>query len=114
MTPGYRAFLRLQSLPTPPIMARVLRAIDLCSGPGGVTVGYKAAGIKVLAAVDTDANAQATYAANHPEVELFSDDLLKLDPVTLVDRLALAPGELDILTACVPCQTFSTLGRKHR
>jgi DNA (cytosine-5)-methyltransferase 1 len=95
-------------------MASILRAIDLCSGTGGVTTGYAAAGINVLAAVDTDANARATYAANHPKVELFSDDLLKLDPVTLLTRLSLAPGELDILTACVPCQTFSTLGRKHR
>lgn len=95
-------------------MDKMLHAIDLCSGPGGVTTGYKAAGIKVLAAVDTDTNARATYAANHPDVELFSEDLLKLDPVTLLDKLALSPGKLDILTACVPCQTFSTLGRKHR
>lgn len=95
-------------------MARMLRAIDLCAGPGGVTTGYKASGIEVLAAVDTDTNARATYAANHPEVKLFADDLLQLDPGTLLDALNLAPGELDILTACVPCQTFSTLGRKHR
>src|SRR5437870_946035 len=34
-----------------------LTAIDLCSGPGGVTTGYKAAGIRVLAAVDIDEDA---------------------------------------------------------
>jgi DNA (cytosine-5)-methyltransferase 1 len=97
-----------------PVMASILRAIDLCSGPGGVTTGYAAAGIHVLAAVDTDENARATYAANYPGIELFSDDLLELAPAILMERLSLAPEELDVLTACVPCQTFSTLGRKHR
>lgn len=101
-------------VPTASLAIRSLRAIDLCSGPGGVTTGYKAAGIKVLAAVDTDADARATYTANHPEVVLFSDDLLKLNPETLLEKLSLSPSELDILTSCVPCQTFSTLGRKHR
>jgi DNA (cytosine-5)-methyltransferase 1 len=68
----------------------------------------------MLAAVDTDASARSTYAVNHPEVALFSEDLLKFNPEALLEKLSLEPGELDILTACVPCQTFSTLGRKHR
>jgi DNA (cytosine-5)-methyltransferase 1 len=110
---GYKLSLHSPSL-TKPAIIRMLCAIDLCSGPGGVTEGYKAAGIQVLAAADIDANARATYTSNHPEVEVFSHDLLRLSPVTLLDRLALAPGELDILTACVPCQTYSTLGRKYR
>jgi DNA (cytosine-5)-methyltransferase 1 len=88
-----------------------LSAVDLCSGPGGVTTGYKQAGIRVLAAVDIDADARATYAANHPEVRLLSDDLAKLEPTKLLQELALEPGQLDILTACVPCQTFSSLAR---
>ena len=91
-----------------------LTAIDICSGPGGVTTGYKAAGILVLAAVDTDPAARATYAANHPEVKLLSDDLSKLDPPVLLQVTGLKPGELDILTACVPCQTFSSLAREVR
>jgi DNA (cytosine-5)-methyltransferase 1 len=92
----------------------VLTAIDLCSGPGGVTTGYKAAGIRVLAAVDIDEDARATYAANHSDVALLSDDLSKLDPAILMQRAGLKPGELDILTACVPCQTFSSLAREPR
>lgn len=91
-----------------------LTAVDLCSGPGGVTTGYKAAGIRVLAAVDIDEDARATYAANHSEVTLLSDDLAKLDPIILMQKAGLKPGELAILTACVPCQTFSSLARERR
>ncbi|MBZ5639094.1 MAG: DNA cytosine methyltransferase [Acidobacteriia bacterium] len=94
------------------INGRPFTAIDLCSGPGGVTTGYKAAGIRVLAALDIDNDARATYTANHPEVKLLADDLLKLDPSTLLQETGLEPGELDILTACVPCQTFSSLARE--
>jgi DNA (cytosine-5)-methyltransferase 1 len=91
-----------------------LTAIDLCSGPGGVSTGYKAAGIRVLAAVDIDADARATYAANHSEVTLLSDDLCTLNPTVLMKKAKVKPGKLDILTACVPCQTFSSLARKRR
>lgn len=91
-----------------------LSAIDLCSGAGGVTAGFKAAGINVVAALDICPKARATYAANHPDVRLLEDDLLQLSPSDLLTRLELSPGGLSILTACVPCQTFSTLGRQHR
>jgi DNA (cytosine-5)-methyltransferase 1 len=91
-----------------------LTAIDLCSGPGGVTTGYKAAGIRVLAAVDIDEDARATYAANHSEVTLLSDDLGELNPAVLMEKASVKPRELDILTACVPCQTFSSLARERR
>lgn len=91
-----------------------LTAIDLCSGPGGVTTGYRAAGVQVLGAVDTDDDARATYAANHPEIRLFPDDLAQFDPNRLLAELNVKPRTLDILTACVPCQTFSTLSNKVR
>src|SRR5438093_9410179 len=91
-----------------------LTAVDLCSGPGGVTTGYKLAGIKVLAAVDIDDDARATYAANHREVTLLPDDLGKLEPEIFIKKAGLKPTKLDILTACVPCQTFSSLARHPR
>lgn len=89
-----------------------IRAVDLCSGPGGVTTGYKAAGVTVIAAFDNDKDARATYQRNHPEVRLFEDDLLTLEGNDFIRKLKVGVGEVDILTACVPCQTFSTLGRR--
>src|SRR6266536_2178741 len=94
-------------------MDRQLRAVDLFCGPGGVTTGYKAAGVSVVAAVDIDPSSRSTYAANHPEVKLFGDDLLNLKPEDLISPVGLCRRELDILTACAPCQTYSSLSRSR-
>lgn len=95
-------------------MTTALRAVDLFSGAGGVTTGYKSAGVHVVGAVDLDPASLLTYYANHPDVRLFSGDLAKLDPKKLRRHLGLRRYELDVLTACAPCQTFSTLGAKAR
>jgi DNA (cytosine-5)-methyltransferase 1 len=79
-----------------------------------VTTGFKAAGIRVVGAVDTDVVAGKTFKANHPEVKVYEADLGQLPPKNLRRRLGLRKGEVTILTACAPCQTFSTLSAKNR
>lgn len=94
-------------------MSKRLTVIDLCAGAGGVTAGYKAAGLRVVAAAELDANAINSYAANHPEVKLVGGDLLKIDPSEF-QKLVGLHRRLDVLTICAPCQTFSTLSARHR
>lgn len=88
-------------------------AIDLFSGCGGLTLGLKQAGFRVLAAVEIDAGAAATYRMNHPEVALVQADIRSVAPEELAARLSLGFGELDLLAGCPPCQGFSTLRTKN-
>lgn len=89
---------------------RARTAIDLFAGAGGSTEGLKLAGYWVRGAVELDESAARSYRANHEDVRLFENDIRDVSPRFLRESLGLAPGELDLLNACPPCQGFSTLG----
>lgn len=86
-------------------------AIDLFAGAGGATQGLKDSGFDVIAAVENDPVAAASYGLNHAGVALAVDDIRALDTHRLRQFLGLRPGELDLLKACPPCQGFSSLAR---
>ena len=86
-----------------------LTAIDLFSGCGGMTVGLKRAGFKVLGAVDVDPLSIRTYRANHKDVAVWETDIRDLKPAEVKSTLGLRKGDLDLLTGCPPCQGFSTM-----
>ena len=84
-------------------------AVDLFCGCGGLTVGLKRAGFRVLGAVDVDPLSVKTYKANHRDVTLWEKDIRELDPQELLDALGLKKGVLDLLAGGPPCQGFSTM-----
>jgi DNA (cytosine-5)-methyltransferase 1 len=86
-----------------------LIGVDLFCGAGGMTLGAKLAGIDVVFAVEADDHAAKTYAANHPEVTLFADDIRKLREIPVV-----APGAVTVLFGGPPCQGFSTSNQRTR
>ncbi len=88
-------------------------AIDLFSGCGGLTLGLKQAGFDVRGAVEIDALAVETYRANHPEVEVWDKDVRKVSPRSVMRKLGLKKGELDLLSGCPPCQGFSTVRTRN-
>lgn len=90
---------------------RQLTAIDIFSGCGGLTLGLKKAGFKVLGAVDNDHLSVETYKVNHPEVEVWEIDIRDLKAATLMKKLNLKKRELDLLAGCPPCQAFSSMRR---
>jgi DNA (cytosine-5)-methyltransferase 1 len=91
-----------------------LTAVDLFSGCGGLSCGLKLAGFEVLAAVEIDKKAQATYKLNHPSVRLYEDDIRKIDPTQVLRDAKLEIGKLDLLAGCPPCQGFSRLRTKNK
>jgi DNA (cytosine-5)-methyltransferase 1 len=87
-------------------------AVDLFSGSGAVTTALKRRHFKVIAAIDSDPLACATYRANHPSTPVIENDIRLVDPRT-IRRDLLKGHDLDLLIVCAPCQPFSSQNRKR-
>ncbi|MDE0356991.1 MAG: DNA cytosine methyltransferase [Gammaproteobacteria bacterium] len=89
-----------------------LTAIDVFAGAGGLTVGLKRAGFRVVAAVELEPHSFATYKANHPEVKCLKQDITTVSGAALLE---LAETErIDLLAGCPPCQGFTSLTAKYK
>ncbi len=84
-----------------------LKAIDIFSGAGGMSIGALMAGIDVVIAVEYDEHAAATFKANHTNAEIITDDIRN---VTLEDKYK----NPFLLFGGPPCQGFSTSNTKTR
>lgn len=87
-------------------------AIDLFAGGGGLTVGLKRAGFRVLSAVELNPGAYATYKTNHPEVNALKQDIRSVDGQELLRRLG--TDSVDLIAGCPPCQGFCSLTSKYQ
>lgn len=73
---------------------------------------------ELIAAVEKEKSFCDTIRANHaagrlPEfLQIYEEDISKLDPQKVLDQCGLKPGELDVLIGGPPCQSFSTAGRR--
>jgi DNA (cytosine-5)-methyltransferase 1 len=95
---------------------RCATVIDLFAGAGGFSLGFRAAGARLLAAVDVSETAGETYQRNFRVLQprrpprVFCGDEGNLEDLDL-ERVAAADTKLDILIGGPPCQGFSRIGR---
>lgn len=82
-----------------------MKAISLFSGAGGMDVGFKAAGFKIIAANEMDKHACDTFRANHPETELFEGD------IDVCGTALHSFNNVDVVFGGPPCQGFSVAGK---
>jgi len=79
--------------------------IDLFAGCGGMTQGFVNAGFTPVLAVEVNAHAAATYAANFGADHTFCGDIAMLDAAQV--------PEVEVVIGGPPCQGFSNLGSKN-
>lgn len=95
---------------------RTATVIDLFSGAGGLSLGFRAAGARILAAVDASEPAGRTFRRNFSLLQprqpprVFLGDEGNLEDLDL-ERVAPQAKAPDILVGGPPCQGFSRVGR---
>mgnify|MGYP000128957646 CR=1 FL=1 len=86
---------------------------DLFCGAGGLTLGFKMAGYRLVFALDVDWDAIRTYTANNPGVPWLCKDVRKVSVKEVEDVAGLGKGDLDVMVAGIPCEGYSQLNRRY-
>ena len=64
---------------------------------GGLSLGLRRAGFRVLAAIDNDALSTSTYKENHKRAHIVKEDIRSVDALELMQELKLSAGDLDLV-----------------
>jgi DNA (cytosine-5)-methyltransferase 1 len=85
--------------------------IDLFCGVGGMSLGFKQAGFRVVGAFDIEERHIKTYKKNFPSTPAFCVDLRKETGRSLLS-LARCKRKVDLVFGGPPCQGFSMAGKR--
>lgn len=91
--------------------------VDLFSGAGGLSEGFRQAGFRTILAVDSNRTALQTYRLNHPEVpddRVICEDLRDFRKDSERLKHLLGDQKIDVLIGGPPCQGFSRAGWRSR
>jgi DNA (cytosine-5)-methyltransferase 1 len=80
-----------------------LTAVDLFSGAGGLTEGFRQQGFEMLLALDNWGLALKSHRLNHSATEILEKDVLEVEPTEIPDA--------DVLIGSPPCTQFSFANR---
>lgn len=87
-------------------------AIDLFCGAGGMSLGFKQAGFRVVGAFDNEERHVRAYRRNFPETPAYNIDLRETTGDDLLRLLGSSAGEVDLVFGGPPCQGFSVGGKR--
>jgi DNA (cytosine-5)-methyltransferase 1 len=94
--------------------SRGIRVADFFCGCGGTSAGLRAAGMDIVFGLDFEPDASETYRRNFPEVAFIERDIVEVHPDEVAELVAGGTAPL-LLSACAPCQPYSTfVGRPAR
>lgn len=85
------------------------KVIDLFAGCGGFSVGFQQAGFEIVKAVEFDKQIASSYIHNHPNTQMFAEDIAKID-----NEKYFSEHEANVIIGGPPCQGFSMSGERIR
>lgn len=83
-----------------------MKSLDLFAGAGGMTLGFKNAGIQSIGAVEIDRFAAETFKHNFPEIPIYHRDIYSFTNEEISELFS----GVDIVAGGPPCQGFSVAG----
>lgn len=85
-----------------------MQVIDLFAGVGGFSQGFINAGFDITFAVEYEKSIAASFKLNHPDTDIFAEDITQLD----IDLLKEKYKNIDVVIGGPPCQGFSQKGKR--
>ena len=99
-----------------------IKVIDLFSGAGGLTFGFKKKIYKnkfveddrfeFLFANEFDPFAVQTFKKNFPDIKMFEEDIANIN-LEYLDNNKVDVKDVDLIIGGPPCQSFSTVGKRQ-
>lgn len=86
-----------------------LKVLDLFSGVGGFSYGFKMAGFEIIGAIELDEMIAESMRMNHDNVKIFVGDIRKIKP----EDVKTWTGKIDVIIGGPPCQGFSLKGKRN-
>jgi DNA (cytosine-5)-methyltransferase 1 len=90
--------------------------LSLFSGAGGMDLGIKQAGFRILGQIEKDPHCCETLRASAGKENqgpiIIEKDIREIDPEILRKDLSLEKGDLSLLFGGPPCQAFSQIGKR--
>ncbi|MDP8240843.1 MAG: DNA cytosine methyltransferase [Candidatus Hatepunaea meridiana] len=88
---------------------KTLKAIDFFCGAGGVSCGFRQAGIDVLGGIDIDKNCKTTYESNN-DAKFLNIDIATCKKEILHAEFDITRNQDDLIfIGCSPCQYYSNI-----
>jgi len=84
-----------------------LKHIDFFSGAGGLSCGLEQAGFKPVFASDIEPVYAETYCSMNTETEFSKGDIRDLRGASILKKLGVKRGDIDLVAGGPPCQGFS-------